>query len=70
MALPTQKHTKSRKRKRLATLRLKRRRLAKCPQCKKAIPAHQACPFCGTYANKQVIKIKSKIDKKKAEKKE
>ena len=65
MALPTQKHTKSRTRKRKPSLALKKVRLSKCPKCKKPVLPHRACSFCGTYAGKQVLKIKSKDDKKK-----
>jgi len=31
---------------------------------------HHVCQFCGTYAGREVIKIKSKLDKKKKKKKE
>jgi large subunit ribosomal protein L32 len=62
---PTQKHTKSRKRIRRGAIKLKLTTLTKCPKCKKPIKQHTACPFCGQYKGKEVIKIKmSKIEKK------
>lgn len=63
MALPTQKHTKSRKNKKKPHLALKQVRLALCPKCKKPILPHHACSFCGAYAGKEILKIKSKIKK-------
>ena len=65
MALPTQKHTKSRTRKRKPSQALKKACFTTCPKCSKTIRPHQACAFCGTYAGKQILKIKSKIDKNK-----
>ncbi|NQU77755.1 50S ribosomal protein L32 [Candidatus Falkowbacteria bacterium] len=71
MALPTQKHTKSRTRKRKPSLALKKTGFTKCPKCQKPILPHRACSFCGTYAGKQILKIKeSKFDKKKKKKEE
>lgn len=41
-------------------LRLKQANLSPCPQCRNPKPAHQACPVCGTYRGRQVIRIKTK----------
>lgn len=29
-----------------------------CPQCKEVMIAHHACPSCGYYRNRQVVKVK------------
>ncbi|HKW77655.1 MAG TPA: 50S ribosomal protein L32 [Candidatus Limnocylindria bacterium] len=34
--------------------------LVPCPQCRSPKPPHQACPHCGTYRGRQVIKIKTR----------
>lgn len=41
-------------------LRLRAANLVPCPQCKSPKPSHQACPHCGMYRGRQVIKIRSK----------
>ena len=41
-------------------LRLKAANLSPCPRCKAPKPAHQACPQCGTFRGRQVIRIKTK----------
>ena len=69
MALPTQKHTKSRTRKRKPSQALKKTNFTICPKCSKPVLPHRACAFCGTYANKQILKIKSKSKSKKQENK-
>ena len=67
---PTQKHTKSRKRTRRAAIKLKKPSLTICLKCKRPLRLHTACAFCGTYKNKQVIKIKLKKTEKKKRKQE
>ncbi|MBU1131043.1 50S ribosomal protein L32 [Patescibacteria group bacterium] len=71
MGLPSQKRTKSSKKRRASHFALKKSSLNKCPKCQKPILAHRACRFCGYYKGREVIKIKSSLDKKaKKEKKE
>jgi large subunit ribosomal protein L32 len=41
-------------------LALKAQNLVPCPQCKSPKPPHQACPHCGTFRGRQVLKIKAK----------
>ena len=41
-------------------LALKAQNLVPCPQCKNPKPPHQACPHCGTFRGRQVLKIKAK----------
>jgi large subunit ribosomal protein L32 len=41
-------------------LALKAQNLVPCPQCKSPKPPHQACPHCGMFRGRQVLKIKAK----------
>ncbi len=34
-------------------------KLVECPQCHTKIMPHRACPTCGTYQGREVIKIKA-----------
>lgn len=65
MALPTQKRSKSRKKIKQYSFRLKSLNLSNCPKCKKPIRSHHVCLFCGTYNSKEIIKSKTEKDKKK-----
>ena len=64
MALPKQKRSKTRIKNRQYALRLKKRNLSKCPKCNKATIPHHVCLFCGTYMNKEIIKLKADKTKK------
>ena len=64
MANPTQKHTKSSKRKRAKNFALKKVKLSKCPKCGRPVLPYHVCKFCGTYAGREVLKIKIKKGKK------
>ncbi|MEK7580036.1 MAG: 50S ribosomal protein L32 [Patescibacteria group bacterium] len=69
MALPTQKRSKSRQKRRQYQYRLKKINLTACPQCKKQTPPHQVCIYCGSYKGKTVINLeKTKKEKTKKEK--
>ena len=58
MSIPTQKHTKSRTKKRRAVIKLKAGDPVVCPKCKKTVKSHRACAFCGTYKGRQVVKVR------------
>ncbi|NQU17149.1 MAG: 50S ribosomal protein L32 [Candidatus Saganbacteria bacterium] len=59
MPQPKKRHSPSRQGKRRANwLRLKTKGLNICPQCQARVLPHRACPKCGTYKGRQVIKIK------------
>lgn len=70
MGLPSKKRPKSEKRKRGFASRLKKINFSTCPRCQRSILSHRVCPFCGTYGDREVIKIKLKKEKQKTEKKE
>jgi len=59
-ALPKRKKTKSRAGNRLSHRALKPPALDICPQCHSPKMPHHACPTCGTYNGREVIKMKEK----------
>ena len=65
MALPTQKRTKSSRKKRASHFSLPKIKLTTCPKCKKPVLPHHACAFCGIYKGREVLKIKLKKGKEK-----
>ncbi len=65
MAVPKQKRSKSRQKRRKYHFKVKNSNLRKCPECKKLIPPHQACPYCGYYKGKKVTKEDNKDNKDK-----
>ena len=58
-ALPKRKKSKSRAAQRLSHNAVKAPALVECPQCHSLIMPHRACPTCGTYQGREVIKIKT-----------
>lgn len=68
MSVPKKRQTSAKSRRRASHFALSKKNLVICPKCKKEILPHRACPYCGTYANKQVLAISTK--KKKTKKKE
>ena len=70
MGTPTQKRTTASKKRRASHFAIKNIQAGACSNCKKPVKGHYACPACGFYKGKEVIKIKSKTTKtgKKAKK--
>lgn len=65
MPQPKKRHSNVRQGKRRASnYRLKAKSLSKCPACGAANLPHHACPSCGNYKGRTVIKIKEKKAKK------
>jgi len=69
MSVPKQRHTKGRRNRRRANIKIFSKNFIGCLQCKKMIKRHTACPFCGYYKGKKTIKIKIKKKKGKTEEK-
>jgi len=65
MAHPKRKHSSSRRGKRRTHQKLSSPSLVDCKQCRQPKPTHMVCPFCGYYANREIIKIEKKEKKKK-----
>ncbi len=57
MGLPGHRRTSSHKRRRAAHFALVIKSVTACPNCKKKILPHRACPYCGMYKGRQVIKM-------------
>jgi large subunit ribosomal protein L32 len=57
-ALPKRKKSKSRAQMRLSHNAVKPPALVECPQCHAMIMPHHACPTCGNYNGREVVKIK------------
>lgn len=65
MANPKKRKTHGGKRRTASHLALKKVTLNKCPKCGNSLKPHLACPACGYYNGKEVIKIKVAAAKKK-----
>lgn len=70
MAVPRQKHTKSRRDKGRMHLFIKKPILALCPKCGKEVKPHTMCWNCGHYKGEQVINVMEKLDKKEKKRRE
>jgi large subunit ribosomal protein L32 len=55
--LPKQKYAKSRQRKRRGHLKAEIPSMDTCPKCHNTKLTHHACPTCGTYNGREVIKV-------------
>ena len=64
MAVPKQKHTKSRRNKRRSQIFLKAPKLATCPKCSKDVLPYTICQNCGFYKGREVINVLEKLGKK------
>ncbi|HIE36313.1 MAG TPA: 50S ribosomal protein L32 [Candidatus Omnitrophica bacterium] len=64
MAHPKRRHSPSRTRKKRTHKKLSSPQLVECKQCGRFKKAHIVCPFCGYYAQKQVVQIKKKEKKR------
>lgn len=57
MANPKYKTSHSKTRRRRANIRLEVPALVACPQCREMKLSHTACPSCGTYKGRAVLKV-------------
>lgn len=57
MAEPKKKSSKTRTGWRRSQFKKKTASLIVCSKCKQRILPHRACPFCGTYKGKQILKL-------------
>lgn len=55
MAVPKQKSSKARGRKRRTHQKVSAPTITVCPECQEAKLPHAACPECGTYRGRQVL---------------
>ena len=64
MAVPKQRHTKSRRNKRRMHLYIKKSILAVCQKCGKKVVPYTICQNCGYYKGREVIDVLKKLTKK------
>lgn len=57
MAVPKQKLSRSRTRRRRAQWKLTLPGLIQCPQCHELTMPHRVCPECGYYGGKQIVDV-------------
>ncbi|MEW6487374.1 MAG: 50S ribosomal protein L32 [Thermodesulfobacteriota bacterium] len=57
MAVPQNRTSLARKRKRRSHLALSAPNLDRCPQCREPKQPHRVCAACGTYKGREVIRI-------------
>ena len=69
MPVPAKRRPSSETRRRRSHHALKKINLVSCPKCKTTIKPHTVCKNCGYYKGKEIIKIKTSLDKKKTKKK-
>ena len=61
MAVPKMKVSKARRDKRRnSTWKIAAPVLVACPKCGKLHLTHRACPNCGTYNGREVVKVETK----------
>ncbi|PIQ92953.1 MAG: 50S ribosomal protein L32 [Parcubacteria group bacterium CG11_big_fil_rev_8_21_14_0_20_39_14] len=70
MAVPKQRHTKSRRNKRRMHLFLRKKQFLNCPKCGKPILPHTICWNCGYYKDREVVDVLAKLEKKERKKRE
>jgi len=70
MAVPKQRHTKSRRNRRRSHLALKKKNLSSCPKCGEPILSHHYCTNCGFYKDKEVVDVLVKLEKREKKEKE
>ena len=70
MAVPKQRHTKSRRNKRRMHLYIDAPTFSICPKCGKEVLPHIVCLHCGYYKGGEVINVLAKLDKKERKKRE
>ncbi len=58
MPLPKRRHSNQRTAKRRANWRLKTPNLVDCSHCHQPRLPHRACPNCGYYGGREIVKIK------------
>ncbi len=64
MAVPRNRSSNAKKNSRSAHSALKPKSLSNCSNCGKRKMPHRLCPFCGYYANKEVILQKTQSEQK------
>ena len=69
MAVPKKRTPAARRDRRRSHHALANPHLGKCPQCQEPLISHQACPSCGYYKGRDILKLEEKNAKRAAKKK-
>jgi len=69
MAVPKQKSSKGRTKRRRAHKSISVKNVVKCPHCGKPTMPHRVCPNCGFYKDQEIVDVLKKLDKHKKPKK-
>jgi len=64
MAVPKQRHTKSRRNRRRSHHALDKQSFSNCPKCGSPILSHRLCQNCGSYNGREIIDVMAKLTKK------
>lgn len=70
MAVPKQRHTKSRRNKRRMHLFIREPSLGHCTKCAAFVRSHTLCLNCGYYKGEEIIDVMKKLTKKERKQKE
>ncbi len=70
MAVPKNRHTKSRRNRRRAHIKLRPAAVSFCEKCGVRKPPHILCEECGTYKGREVIDVLKKLTKNANKKRE
>ncbi|HOB86208.1 MAG TPA: 50S ribosomal protein L32 [Bacillota bacterium] len=57
MAVPKRRTSRARRDRRRAHRKIEVPHLVPCPQCHELKPIHRVCLNCGTYKNREVVKV-------------
>ncbi|MGL4662573.1 MAG: 50S ribosomal protein L32 [Culicoidibacterales bacterium] len=58
MAVPFRRTSKTVKRKRRTHFKLAMPGMTTCPNCESTMVSHRACPTCGFYKGRSIVKVK------------
>ena len=64
MAVPKQKQSKGRTKRRRAHQALASVKTVRCSHCKQEMQQHKVCPSCGYYKEKEIVNVLEKVKKK------
>ncbi len=67
---PKKRHSRQRKGKRRASIKLKKLNFVSCPNCKSVVLPHVLCKKCGYYAGQKILTINAIKTSRKEEGKE
>ncbi len=68
MSVPKQRHTKGRRDRRRANIKVKPKNLVVCSHCSRMVVRHSVCSYCGYYKGNEVLDMAEKSKKKKSKK--